>query len=100
MGEYSIPTLNLTIPTSSQTPRGWFAPVEDFFAYLNMNTPFSRLAGVSIAVAALLYYAQPESLFSGDSGRPWAVWSDDGDAVLFPWWLIAFLAGLSAAVFV
>ena len=100
MGEYSVPTISLTIPTTSQSSRTWFSPVEDIFNSVGMSSPATRLGGVALASAVLLYYLQPESLFSGNSGKPWAVWSDDPDAVLFPWWLIAFLTGLCAAVFV
>jgi hypothetical protein len=100
MGDYNIPTLNLSIPTASQSARSWFSPVEDSFAYLGLNTPMYRLLGVSLGVAALLYGTQPESLFNGNSGKAWAVWSDESDAVLFPWWLVAMLAGLCAAVFI
>jgi len=96
-----IPTLDLNIPSSSGADRTWMSPVEDVFGYLHMNSPLARLGGVTIIVGGLLYFLQPAGYFSYDgNGRPWAVWSNDPDAIFFPWWLTAIMAGLVCAVFV
>lgn len=93
-----FPSINL--PASEMSHSTWMTPVENIFEYMGMTTPFYRLIGVSGGMAVLIYFLKPNAFFAVDEARPWALWSSDQEAVIFPWWLAALLIGLCAATFV
>jgi hypothetical protein len=102
MGEsdISIPTLSLNI-NAGGGQRTFMSPVEDLFTKVGLTTPALRLGAGAAATGILLFFLKPLAWFDGSGeAKPWALWSDNPDAVVCPWWLTAFLAGLFVAVFV
>jgi len=74
--------------------------VEGAFAAVGGRTPLGRFAVATMATAAVLNVIAPNTMFHGDTARPWSITApEDSEATNLPWWVVAFAAGAISALF-
>lgn len=80
--------------------------IETALTAVGLTTPTRRFIAFGLGVGAIIYLSKPGFAFDGDgNSRPWTCFtlgsSDDPDAIpstSIPWWLLAAIVGLLAAM--
>ena len=76
--------------------------IESAMTAIGLYTPVRRFLGFAAIAGFALYAIKPGAMFDEGMSRPWAIFSDEEDPIpgtSIPWWMLAIIIGVVAAMF-
>jgi hypothetical protein len=75
---------------------------ESLLTTLGLYTPVRRFLGFAAITAVAAYAIKPGAMFDEGVSRPWGMFSTEDDPIpgtSIPWWMLAIIVGVVAALF-